>query len=198
MNKQNVNSKRVNIQNKNILLIFISLGFLLALINYIQIKDIAQYNDLNPVGSSITIDQLTIINLTSSHPQNEKIAYLAALQAIDKHLPNATPAQKQATLYDLVAIAHQENRDFNYLSSGADSYTSYGLYQISLHYHPNITPSQALDPYFSADWTLARLINNGYLTGNRDNAIMRHNGTPNTKATTHYLNDINNYITNNL
>jgi len=39
---------------------------------------------------------------------------------------------------------------------------SVGLFQINLHYHPDITREQALDPKFSADWT-AKQIKNGKL-----------------------------------
>ena len=177
--------------NKALIIPFLLAGFLLSLINWLTVKDIATYNDLVEVKQPITIEQLTIINVSST---NEQTAYLAIYQAIDKHLPSYTKEQKQSVAYDLIGIAHQENHDFNYRSTGADSYTSYGLFQISLHYHPNITPSQALDPYFSADWTLARLINNGYLTGNRDNAIRLHNGSITNPATAHYLQDINNYL----
>lgn len=176
--------------------------FIIALMAIIINQAVILTNDAktttsnNNNTSTLNINDLTIININSNYPENEKTAYLAIYQAIDKHMSTATRQQKDVTARDLIAIAHQENRDFNYKSTGADSYTSYGLFQISLHYHPTITISQALDPYFSADWTLARLIRNGYLTGNRNNAIRLHNGSITNDKTAHYLQDINNYILN--
>lgn len=35
--------------------------------------------------------------------------------------------------------------------------SSVGLFQINLHYHPEITEAQALDPKFSADWTAQKI-----------------------------------------
>jgi len=34
---------------------------------------------------------------------------------------------------------------------------SIGLFQINLHYHPDITKKQALDPKFSSDWTAKQI-----------------------------------------
>jgi hypothetical protein len=182
--------------------VILSSLFTLSAIN--AITDAIQYNrqrntttNNQTTINNILIDDLTIINYKT---ENEKIAYLSVIQACDKHLPATTYGKttNDNCINDLIAIAHQENRTFSHNTKGADSYQSYGLYQISLYYHPQITIAQANDPYFAADWTLRRLINNGYLTGSRDYAIMKHNGTPNIPATLKYLAGVNNYITNNL
>ena len=175
--------------NKNTLAIVFALFFILTTVNVITDNKAPRQQE--PSIYNIDINDLTIINISST---NEKIAWLASFAACDKHLSNKTKEARNACALDLVAIAHQENRDFSHNTRGSDSFQSHGLFQISRYYHKHVTIDQANDPYFSADWTLARLINNGYLTSNRDNSIMRHNGTPNIPATIRYLAGINNYI----
>ena len=142
--------------------------------------------------TSINIEDLSIYYISN---ENEKTAYLAIFQAVDSLLANQSKSIKDKAITDLHAMAHQENNDFSFNTPGNDSYKSSGLFQISRYYHPTITTEQQNDPYFSANWTLKRLLANNY-PSNRSNAIMSHNGTPNIKATKHYLNDINNYINN--
>lgn len=172
--------------------------FILVILSLIfsYILDITNNNN-KPViiilnQAQIDIKDLSIYNIKT---ENEKIAYLSAIHATKKHLNNYSKEIQDNAIIDLVAIAHQENRNFNYNIKGSDEYLSSGLYQISRYYHPEITEEQQNDPYFSADWTLARMINNGYLTqGGRDISIMLHNGTPNTKATLKYLKEVNQYL----
>lgn len=137
---------------------------------------------------SITIDQLTLLPAKSD---SEREVWLASFRACEKHnVPDIN-----ACADDLHAIAATETgNSFNLLSIG-DGGKSKGAFQIHQGYHPNIKTGQANDPYFAADWTLARMINNGYLT-NRDRAIMKHNGTPNTPKTLKYLSKVNSYLIN--
>lgn len=135
---------------------------------------------------SITIDQLTLLPAKSD---SEREIWLASFQACQKH--NAPDINACAD--DLHAIAATETgNSFNLLSIG-DNGKSKGAFQIHQGYHPHIETVQANDPYFAADWTLARMINNGYLT-NRDISVMKHNGTPNTPKTLNYLSKVNSYL----
>jgi len=136
-----------------------------------------------------------LIELKTNNYEQEVIIREAARAACLKHdAPSFTTLD--ACINDLVAIAYVETQEdsFNCSMPGNDSYDSLGCFQISRYYHPEITDSQALDPFFSADWTLARMINNGYKT-NRDHAIRRHNGGINWR-TAQYLTKVNNFINN--
>jgi hypothetical protein len=125
-------------------------------------------------------------NLRTKYIENEIIAFQAVNEACIYHgLDN-----NQCRL-DLMGIIYAETRDFS--NKLGDSNKSRGLFQIHKGYHPEITDEQANDPFFSAKWTLRRMIFKGYKT-NRDYAIMSHNGTPNTKATLSYLETVNYYI----
>ena len=53
---------------------------------------------------------------------------------------------------------------------------SVGLFQINLNAHRNITIEQAKCPVFSTQWTIDKLIRNGYLEGNRTYSLARHQG----------------------
>lgn len=141
------------------------------------------------------------IELKTNNHEQEVIINEAALQACHKHALDKTPAMLDACRSDLVAIAYTETQEdpFNCNLPGADSYDSLGCFQISRHYHPEITDQQAIDAYFSADWTLARMINNDY-KNNRDHAIRLHNGSitladgRDNWRTSQYLKKVNNFI----
>ena len=140
------------------------------------------------------------IELKTKNTQAEVIINESALQACHKHALDKTPEQLDACRSDLVAMAYTETQEdpFNCELKGNDSYNSLGCFQISRHYHPEITDAQAIDPFFSADWTLARMINNGYKT-NRDNAVRLHNGSitladgSDNWRTAQYLSKVNHY-----
>lgn len=91
---------------------------------------------------------------------------------------------------DLMGMAWTESR-FNPNTVG-DNGNSYGLFQIHLGYHPNITKEQAKRIGFSVKWTLNRLVEKGY-PKYRSRAIMLHNGTSNTHKTLSYLRSVNNF-----
>lgn len=89
---------------------------------------------------------------------------------------------------DLTSMAYQESK-FDFKARG-DSGKAIGAFQIHLGYHPEIKIEQAEDPYWAADWTIKRLLANGY-PKYRSISIMKHNGTPGTKTTLEYLRKIN-------
>lgn len=128
-----------------------------------------------------------VIRTKTDYFENEVTAYLASEQACK------IKGMGDECINTLLGMGYAENRDFNYKSVGADGYTSYGLFQISRHYHPEVTVEQALDPYFSAIWTLNRLVAYGY-PEHRDTAVRLHNGSPTNPKTLTYLNTVNKYI----
>jgi len=138
---------------------------------------------------------MLVIELNSHNPKAEQIVYEASFKACEKHgLATTTPdgTKPSECVKDLVAMAGVETGNYyNFEAVGDLNWGgSYGIFQINSHYHPHITREQAFDPYFSADWTLARMINKGYKE-NRDFAIRSHNGGMNWR-TLAYLNKVNN------
>jgi hypothetical protein len=122
----------------------------------------------------------------TKHTSSEYDAYEAVIEACRHHgLDNENCRQ------DLMGIAYAETRDFT--NKIGDAGKSFGIMQIHLGYHRHITVEQANDIYFATKWTLARMIHNNYKT-NRDVAIMKHNGTPNTSRTLAYLQTVNSYV----
>lgn len=93
---------------------------------------------------------------------------------------------------DLRAIAANETAGTFDCEQVGDGGSAHGCFQINFHWPRTITTSQAVEIKTSVNWTLDRLIATGYKT-NRDRAIMKHNGTPNTKKTLTYLNNVNRY-----
>ncbi len=147
---------------------------------------------LLPSHATTTKTSITPLTILPAKNDGERETWLASFQACEKHGLNETIEQLNDCAGTLHAIAATETgNSFNLLSVG-DSGKSQGAFQIHQGYHPNITTAQAQDPYFSADWTLARMINNDYKT-NSNRAIMKHNGTPNTSKTLAYLNKVNSY-----
>lgn len=63
---------------------------------------------------------------------------------------------------------------------------SIGFFQIHRGFHPSVSRACATDLKCSATWTLNRLVRYGY-PADAASAIMHHNGTPGTTATTAYL-----------
>jgi hypothetical protein len=140
------------------------------------------------ITNTKTIDDLEIIVLNSINPENQKTVYLASFQACKKH----SIEDLENCARDLMAMAATETgNSFNFKAVG-DGGKSKGIFQIHQGYHKHIINEQAFDPYFAADWALTRMINYGYKT-NRDFAIMKHNGTPNTPNTLYYLSKVNKY-----
>lgn len=135
-----------------------------------------------------------IKDISLNSPENFRIAHQASAQACQKHgLATTTPDGSRISdcVADLLAmVAVETGASFNLQAIG-DNGHSIGLFQICDTYHPEITTEQRQDPFFSADWTLARLINNHYKT-NRDYAIRRHNGGINWR-TANYLKKVNTY-----
>lgn len=86
----------------------------------------------------------------------------------------------------LYAMAQQESYLCKALSG--DGGRSRGCFHI-MDYH-NVPKSCADDLACSADWTIKRMIRQGFKT-DPDTAVMLHNGTPNTKATLAYLDAVN-------
>ena len=93
---------------------------------------------------------------------------------------------------DLLGIAYTETRAFNCKAVG-DGGASHGCFQIHRGYHQHITVEQAQSIDFSVNWTLNRLIANGY-PEYRSVSIMKHNGTPHTTRTKAYLETVNSYV----
>jgi hypothetical protein len=91
---------------------------------------------------------------------------------------------------DIMGMAWTESR-FNKNAIG-DNGASHGILQIHLGYHPHITQEQARDIEFSINWALDRMEYYGY-PEYRSYAVMKHNGTPNTRRTLNYLASVNNY-----
>ena len=135
------------------------------------------------------------IELKTNNHQLEVIIREASQQACHKHAIDSTQSILSDCINDLVAMAFVETQEdpFNCSLPGHDSYSSLGCFQISRYYHPHITDEQAQDPYFSADWTLARMINHNY-KADRNNAIRSHNGSINNPKTLNYLNKVNAFI----
>lgn len=143
----------------------------------------------NPVAKLEVVDTEPVyefIRLKSKHFDNEKTVYLAVIEACKYH-----GLDNQNCRNDLMGIAWAEHRDFS--NRVGDGGKSLGAFQIHTGYHKTVTAAQANDPYWSAKWTLRRMIYNGYKK-NRDVAIMKHNGTPNTAKTKAYLATVNEYI----
>jgi len=140
------------------------------------------------------ISILMIHDISLNSPDSFRLAHEASAQACAKHgLATTTPDGLSLSdcVADLLAIAATETgASFNFYAIGDSGY-SVGLFQINSYYHPQITTAQRQDPFFSADWTLARMINNGYLT-NRDLAVKKHNGGINWR-TAQYLEKVNYY-----
>jgi hypothetical protein len=129
-----------------------------------------------------------IIELTTDNPEVETIIRETAYEACKKH------SLGDSCVSDLLAMALTEKRDLNCNSSG-DSGKSWGCFQIHLGYHPEITKEQAKDIKFAVNWTLDRLVANGY-PKYRSIAIRSHNGSPNNPKTLTYLNTVNSFIKN--
>lgn len=176
------------------------LSFLFLLSLYSAIATTRHATQQNQQQATLTA-KVYLIELKTNNNEQETIINEAALQACHKHALDATPAQLDVCRSDLVAMAYTETQEdpFNCNLPGADSYDSLGCFQISRYYHPEITDSQAIDAYFSADWTLARMINNDY-KNNRDHAIRLHNGSitladgRDNWRTAQYLKKVNNFI----
>lgn len=129
--------------------------------------------------------EVLMIGLKSKNPEAEQVVWEASFQACKKHGIDTYECAS-----DLVAMAGVETGNYYNFEAIGDGGKSKGIFQIHQGYHRHITDEQAFDPYFSADWTLARMINNGYKT-NRDYAIRRHNGGINWR-TLAYLEKVNN------
>lgn len=118
--------------------------------------------------------------------ENELQVFQAVIEACNHHGLDNDQCRN-----DLMGMVYAETRTFE--NKLGDNSLSRGILQIHKGYHPDITKEQAEDIYFASKWTLARMINYGYKT-DRERAIMKHNGTPYTKATLNYLNTVNYYI----
>jgi hypothetical protein len=134
----------------------------------------------------VASDSLQIIELKSFNPKAEQEVWLASFQACGKHGIDTFDCAS-----DLVAMAGVETgNSYNFEAVGDLNWGgSYGVFQINSHYHPHITREQAFDPYFSADWTLARMIKKGYKE-DRALGIRSHNGGINWR-TLAYLEKVN-------
>lgn len=111
--------------------------------------------------------------------------------SLSSAIKNACAGKKfgEWCIKDLMGIAWAETRLD--CSRVGDNGKSFGCFQIHLGYHKEITPDQAKDVNFSVNWTLNRLVANGYPEF-RSYAIRRHNGGINDK-TLAYLNTVNEY-----
>lgn len=89
---------------------------------------------------------------------------------------------------DLMAMVYVESR--GYCDAVGDNNKSHGCLQIQIKLH-NITKEQAQDFWFASDWTLKRMIRNGYPTM-RSFAIRKHNGW--SKASRAYLEEVNRVV----
>jgi hypothetical protein len=127
-------------------------------------------------------NDIKLIKLITNNPEIEtQIREIANKECYKKGLGDYC-------INDLVGIAYAEHRDLDCERDG-DNGKSWGCFQINSDYH-NITREQALDLNFSINWTLNRMIHYGY-PEYRSYAIMKHNGTPNTKRTLSYLATVN-------
>ncbi|MDA3803164.1 MAG: hypothetical protein PF488_04745 [Patescibacteria group bacterium] len=114
--------------------------------------------------------EVLMIGLSSVNPEAEQEVWEASFKACKKHGIDTYECAS-----DLVAMAGVETGGYFNFKAVGDGGLSKGILQIHQGYHPDITDEQAFDPYFSADWTLARMINNGYKE-DRDLAVRLHNG----------------------
>lgn len=130
-----------------------------------------------------------VIYTKTDYFENEVQVWLAAEQAA-KHV-----GEGDAMIKDLMAMAWTESRSFNYKAMG-DGNKSYGIYQIHLGYHPEVTIAQATDPYWAAEWTAERLIAKGWKR-DREYAIRSHNGNPTQPQTLPYIQTVNQYLAKN-
>jgi len=160
---------------------------LLALSNltYYQFQHIDTY-DLTDFHFQHNLEK---VNLTSE-PSDVNATYAREqILAIAKKSCAAGKFREYCTK-DLLAVAYAESR-FNCQKIG-DRGMSFGCYQIHLGYHPNISKEQARDLNFAINWTLNRMVSNGY-PKYRSVSLMAHNGTPNAPKTLSYLSLINSY-----
>ena len=145
----------------------------------------------SPIASQTILDDYLsdgtrVIKTKTKYFENETQVWLASEQACK------WVGLGDKCVNDMMGMGYAESRSFNYKAMG-DGNKSYGAFQIHLGYHPDITKEQALDPYWSAKWTIKRMLAYDYLT-NRDYAIQKHNGTPGIPATLTYLSLVNKYI----
>ena len=178
-----------------ILSLFLAIFSLLSLFSAITLKKINnELKEDNQPTSTINILMIKDISIPTTSPDNFRLAHEASAQACAKHgLATTTPDGLSLSdcVADLLSIAATETgASFNFHAIG-DSGNSVGLFQINSYYHPQITTAQRQDPFYSADWTLTRMINNHYKT-NRDYSIRRHNGGINWR-TAQYLEKVNYY-----
>lgn len=84
--------------------------------------------------------------------------------------------EKQVDPEIVLAIAEHES-GYNPEAEAISPYKrSYGMYQINLKAHPDVTIEQAKDPEFSTHWTVENLISHGY-PEDKFEAVARHNGS---------------------
>lgn len=144
-------------------------------------------------SSTSSLDYLSngdrVIKTKTPYFENEVQVYLAAEQAA-KHV-----GEGDALVKDLMAMAWTESRSFNYKAMG-DGSKSYGILQIHLGYHPEVTIAQATDPYWAMEWTAERLIAKGWKR-DREYAIRSHNGNPTQPQTLPYIQTVNKYLAMN-
>lgn len=184
-------------QNRTIAL-FLLVFFFLAGIDASQSLQLAkQSNTIKDIqhqtnANARTIEDLTIIKLQSKHFEAETIAYEASTKACNKHAINATPEQLNDCITDLIGIMATETGNTFHAKAIGDNGNSHGIMQINRYYHPHVSIEQAQDPFFSADYTLARMIKYNYKT-DRDGAIRKHNGSRTNPRTLTYLNKVNYY-----
>lgn len=189
-------TKRLKAQKQKHLIIasLLVLTFIGSLYSAITTTTIKQLIEENNTATAPAPVYTYIKDISLNSPDNFRIAHQATVQACQKHgLATTTPDHLQISdcVADLLAMAAVETGNtFNFHAIG-DNGNSIGLYQINAVYHPNITTAQRQDPFFSADWTLTRMINNHYKT-NRDYAIRKHNGGINWR-TAQYLAKVNYY-----
>lgn len=194
-------TKRQRQQNTKQKTIALFLALLFLLTTYSAITTTYTKEQVKEQQQAITAQQqpiyfLLIKDISINAPDNFRLAHEASAQACQKHgLATTTPDGSRISdcVVDLLAIAATETGASFNLQAIGDNGHSIGLFQICDTYHPEITTAQRQDPFFSADWTLARMINNHYKT-NRDYAVRKHNGGINWR-TANYLKKVNHYKT---
>jgi hypothetical protein len=100
---------------------------------------------------------------------------VACAHAYEKHGSSSSRGEFMSMCYtDLLAIAKHES-GFRCDAIG-DGGMSHGCFQIYRTKHPHVSVEQARDYVFAVNWTIERLMNNGYGEGRRTYGITSHNG----------------------
>lgn len=175
------NMKKQNKKHKIIRRIY--LASLIILFSYVLILGIQGTAAKDDVASLVP-QPLTTVLAAEVAPETDK----TPLDEVFIETCKAEGFYEPFCWKDLKAMAIVES-NLNTQAVGDSGFSS-GLFQIHRGYHKHITVEQAEDPVFASEWTLNRMVHYGY-PEYRSYSVMKHNGTPNTAKTLHYLEKVN-------